>query len=402
MRAIQSLHNGKSVHKTADTRHVIKMAARIKRSAVWEYFILHVTDESKASCSLCSAVISRGGKEVKNFNTSNMRYHLETKHPNEYKRLEAKEKELSQAKERNSLGGSNQPTLLELFVRSQPLAFDHPRAKEITKRIGEMIALDNEPFTIVDHIGFVRLMNLLEPRYQLPSDKYFSETLIPEMYRKVSLKVKEGVSSTFYVSLTTDVWSSVAQDSYISLTCHYITEDFTQQQVCLHAAPFNDHHTGEHIGAMINKCLQCWSLADKIHVIVRDNGSNFVAGLRDAGIPNIPCLAHTLQLVVKDGCLAQPAVVDLTAKARKLVGHYKHSNVALQSLLKIQEQLGLSPKRLIQDEPTRWNTTFYMLQRLLDLKVAVTAVGAELDVPIELSSSNWILAEKNSQNPSTL
>ena len=39
------------------------------------------------------------------------------------------------------------------------------------------------------------------------------------------------------------------------LTCHYIAEDFTQQQVCLHAAPFNDHHTGEHIGAMINKCL---------------------------------------------------------------------------------------------------------------------------------------------------
>ena len=69
--------------------------------------------------------------------------------------------------------------------------------------------------------------------------------------------------------------------------------------------------------------------------IMRDNRSNFVAGLRDAGIPNIPCLAHTLQLVVKDGCLAQPAVVDLTAKARKLVGHYKHSNIALQSLLKI-------------------------------------------------------------------
>ena len=79
-----------------------------------------------------------------------------------------------------------------------------------------------------------------------------------------------------------------------------------------------------------------------------------------------------------------------------VVGHYKHSNIALQSLLKIQGQLGLSPKRLIQDEPTRWNTTFYILQRLLDLKVAVTAAGAELDVPIELSSLNWILAEKNS------
>ena len=94
-----------------------------------------------------------------------------------------------------------------------------------------------------------------------------------------------------------------------------------------------------------NKCLQSWDLTDKIHVVVRDNGSNFVAGFKVASIPNIPCLAHTLQLVVKDGCLAQPAVVDFTAKARQLVGHYK---------------LGLPPKRLIQDEPARWNTTFYI------------------------------------------
>ena len=111
------------------------MAARVKRSGVWEYFVLQVTDDSKVSCSLCNAVISRGGKDTKNFNTSNMRYHLETKHPDEYKQLAAKEKELSKEK----VGGSNQPTLLESFVKSQPFVFDHPRAKEITKRIGEMM-----------------------------------------------------------------------------------------------------------------------------------------------------------------------------------------------------------------------------------------------------------------------
>ena len=84
------------------------------------------------------------------------------------------------------------------------------------------------------------------------------------------------------------MWSSVAQDSYISLICHYISANFSQQQVCLHAAGFNDHHTGEHIGAMINKCLHSWSLTGitgKVHVVVRDNDANFVAGLWDAGIP---------------------------------------------------------------------------------------------------------------------
>ena len=97
---------------------------------------------------------------------------------------------------------------------------------------------------------------------------------------------------------------------------------------------------------------------------------------------------------MKDGCLGQPAVTDLTARARKLVGHYKHSNIALQSLLKIQEQLGMPQNRLIQDEPTRWNTTFYMLKRLLEQKKAVTAASVELEVPIEMTNANWALAEK--------
>ena len=52
---------------------------------------------------------------------------------------------------------------------------------------------------------------------------------------------------------------------------------------------------------MITNCLQAWGIGEKLHVVVCDSGSNFVAGLRDGNIPNIPCLAHTLQLVVKDG-----------------------------------------------------------------------------------------------------
>jgi len=136
------------------------------------------------------------------------------------------------------------------------------------------------------------LLKVLEPQYHLPSNKYFAETLIPEMYHKVTLKMKDALVSVSHVSITTDVWSSIAQDSYISLTCHHVTQDFTQKQLCLHAAPFNDRHTGEHIGNMMNKCLEEWNLSSKIHVVVRDNGSNFVGGLRDAGLSSISCLVH--------------------------------------------------------------------------------------------------------------
>ena len=30
--------------------------------------------------------------------------------------------------------------------------------------------------------------------------------------------------------------------------------------------------------SVITNCLQAWGIAEKLHVVVRDNGSNFVAG----------------------------------------------------------------------------------------------------------------------------
>ena len=80
-----------------------------------------------------------------------------------------------------------------------------------------------------------------------------------DMYQKICFKIRDSLSSVSHVR---DIQSSVAQDSYISLTCHYIASDFTQQQVCLHAAPFNDHHTGERIGSMITRCLDSWNFRE--------------------------------------------------------------------------------------------------------------------------------------------
>ena len=120
----------------------------------------------------------------------------------------------------------------------------------------------------------------------------------------------------------------------------------------------------------------------------------YVAGLRNADLPNIPCLAHTLQLVIDDGVLAQPCVVNLLAAGRRLVGHFKRSNVNLHALSHIQERLGLKKHRLIQDEPTRWNTSYYMLERLTEQRQAICAAEVECKINSELNNQQWQLAEK--------
>ena len=55
------------------------------------------------------------------------------------------------------------------------------RAKAVHIKIAEMwIALDCQPYS-VDDIGFGALIHALEPRYNIPSLRYFSETVIPSV-----------------------------------------------------------------------------------------------------------------------------------------------------------------------------------------------------------------------------
>ena len=75
-----------------------------------------------------------------------------------------------------------------------------------------MIAVGKKPFSIVEHYGFNCLLKLLESQYKPPLSKYFPETLIPELLKKVSEKVRVSLLNIDSLSITTDIWSSVAQE----------------------------------------------------------------------------------------------------------------------------------------------------------------------------------------------
>ena len=63
------------------------------------------------------------------------------------------------------------------------------RAKRIRSKVGKMIAIDCQPISIVDHEGFKSLVTTLEPKYQMPSRKYFSETVIPSIARRIRVSI---------------------------------------------------------------------------------------------------------------------------------------------------------------------------------------------------------------------
>lgn len=71
-------------------------------------------------------------------------------------------------------------------------------------------------------------------------------------------------------------------------------------------------------------------------------------------LPNehINCAAHTLQLAVNNA-LKLESIACVIQKARKIVGHFKHSALATQELHKTQVKLNLPQETLIQNCPTR-------------------------------------------------
>jgi len=50
--------------------------------------------------------------------------------------------------------------------------------------------------------------------------------------------------------------------------------------------------------------------------------------------------------------------------------------------------------QLIQEEPTKWNTSYYMLEHLIEQRKAICAAEIECKVNSELTNHQWQLAEK--------
>ena len=288
-----------------------------------------------------------------------------------------------------------QLSLIECDNRTRCWDINDARSKRIHCRIGQMIATDCHPLSLVEDEGFICLLKELEPRYSLPSRRYFTDNVLTELFESLRDTVLQMITGVKYLSFTTDIWSTcVSNESLLSLTAHWITNTFECRAAMLNAARITGSHTGSCIAEKVSEILQSWGISsDRIHVILRDNGSNMIKAMKDGDFPNLGCFAHTLQLVVHDGVLAQQAVINLLAICRQIVGHFKHSPLAYSRLHEIQENLGLPLHKLKQDVPTRWNSSLHMLQSIIEQKMALAAYSTEHSIT-QLSSHQLDLANK--------
>lgn len=368
-----------------------------------DYFTQCEDDQKYVICKTCNKKISRGSDLAHNANTSNLTGHLKIKsHRQVYEEYSKRREEYdkcvreSLAKNRSKVKILEQQKITSSFEKMQKWKPDDPKSIRLDNIVMEMIAIGNYPFTVVKEMGFNRLVNYLNPRAVLKSDKFYREKLLPT-YEGVKNKIRILIDNAQYLSFTSDVWTNKASTtSLLSLTGHYINpEKGTRLKLVLAAAPLAENHTSGYLKDVLLKIISDYNIpSEKIHVLVHDNGNNITKAIHDANVfESARCLAHTLQLVIEDAIHTQRSVNDMLAKARNIVGYFNRSEQGRRYLKAIQLEVGAPQHQLIQSVVTRWNSTFEMLQRLVEQKEVLALYDLRHGLTDSISANEWKLAE---------
>ncbi|XP_059301813.1 uncharacterized protein LOC132053721 [Lycium ferocissimum] len=131
-------------------------------------------------------------------------------------------------------------------------------------------------------------------------------------------------------------------------------------------------HKGEHMAESISNCLLHWNL-DKVFTITIDNASSndvtvrelskqlnmWRTNIMDGKHLHVRCMTHILNLIVQEGLKE----IDASVKCvRQMVRYVRGSSARTRSFKKCCEvqKVGCA-KTLLLDVPTRWNSTYAML-----------------------------------------
>eukprot|EP00731_Ephydatia_muelleri_P009005 Em0004g1343a len=279
---------------------------------------------------------------------------------------------------------------------------------------------------------FLRLFvnKLSKGGYALPHRTKLTK-MIAKKYEETKEVLKNSIEQASSVAITTDgATMKNSGDSYVAITGHWITPAWKLMSAVLGVKISDESHTGEAILALIKNVTQKdFFLADRLDAVTTDNGTNFVRAVdlmlsQNITEEHVRCACHTLQLSIKNALEFIKPVAELIDLFKRIVNTISGSPVLLKALrdkqnnpnlafqfesqhdeaqsideedgyddsiaqdeLQTSIEVGIDDslmnceylhwgrtKKLIKDIVTRWNSTYDMLQRALELKEAIDFV----------------------------
>ena len=171
------------------------------------------------------------------------------------------------------------------------------------------------------------------------------------------------------MALTTDGWTSRSTEGYITFTAHFVHE-WESKNFVLQTGRMDESHTSQNLSEVITSAISEWNLQrhEQNPSLTSDNASNVVSVAKQAELsPHSRCVAHTINLVSQRG-LKMSQMDKLLGRIRSTVSFFYRSPTAMAVWKSKQSLLELPQHKLINDVPTRWNSSY-------DISAAESVLG---------------------------
>ncbi|CAN0917103.1 Zinc finger BED domain-containing protein RICESLEEPER 2 [Linum grandiflorum] len=309
------------------------------RAKIWEEYIVTYVEEGKpktmvrkGKCNLCSTLIAADGK--KNGTSTLKNHHAVCK---------------------RKFDENNGQTLLKVQPAGDRGAkltvwkFDQHEAR---LALAEMIILDEHPFKFVEKEGFKKFMLVCCPMFKIPGRKTIREDCI-----KLFLERKDNMKCLFQgkglgrVSITADCWTSTKNMCFICVTANFIINDWKLNKKIISFSKIASHK-GDDIVRYLKEKLVTWETY-----------------ILDGKYLHVRCVAHIINLVVTEG-LREIGIFFRRVRECLKWGNSSPAREESFNVAVSAKQIKCT-KKLCMDAPTRWNSTYLMLQSAVPYETAI-------------------------------
>lgn len=254
--------------------------------------------------------------------------------------------------------------------------------------------------------------------------------LLDQAVSRITEDIKDDLKLARRIVIGMDCWSKKSLTaSFLGISASFFhPSSHKPMHVLLNLHQIGHPHTGDMLAEKLVETMESWGIhRSKVLLVVTDNGSNMVKAVRvadefqqqtddeeketgqnkdeseietedddeesneesediygleeDFHLHRFPCIAHTLQLVLKELSKSQ-SYCNLITKVRRLVKFVKVSSVAQEKLI------ALCGRVVLKDCATRWNSILFVLDRLLSIRVPLESVLMELKHD-SLTNTEW-------------
>jgi hypothetical protein len=253
----------------------------------------------------------------------------------------------------------------------------------IDSNLAKFIASSHSSIALVENEDFIEFITSLNPTYKLPSRTLLRDFILKEA-EIVKKEARRIAQKNGNFSFCIDLWKSKARDYYVSVTVHFINDDWKLINFPIAFHKIVGSHTAEAIGYLVGDLLSSYL----------GKGAFPFAGVVDGGdissvkhtskklncpspIKDETCICHQMNNIIKR------MVIDYLEEHylndwRTFIKRIHKSNPFSEEWDRCCNILYNEKKYLQIDTPTRWSSTVSMLEKAVNVKEAVLTMHSQL------------------------